>query len=81
MIQDPIQPLADIGRRVLQTGRYFATLPASGQPLESYETQLRDPVVALSGLCDELLRLAAAGAAAEPENIPDAAMSRFATRL
>ncbi len=70
MTQDPIQPLADIGRRVLRTVRYLATPPAPDKPLESYESQVRDPVVALSGICNELLQqLAAAPVAAEPENL------------
>jgi hypothetical protein len=77
MTQDPIKPLSDIGRRVLRTVRYLATPPAPGQGLEPYESQLRDPLMALSGLCDELLRLAATDAAAEPEKVPDVPVSRF----
>jgi hypothetical protein len=78
MTQDPIQPLADIGRRVLQTVRYLAMPPVPYQPLEPYESQLRDPVVALSDICNELLeQLAAAPVAAEPENFPAESGSRF----
>ena len=78
MTQDPIQPLADVGRRVLQTVRYLAIPPVPNQPLESYESQLRDPVVALSGICNELLeQLAAAPVTAEPENLPNEPGSRF----
>ena len=78
MTRDPIQPLADIGRRVLQTVQYLAKPPFPDQPLESYETRLRDPVVALSGICGEFLeRLAVAPAAAEPEILPDEPGSRF----
>jgi len=78
MTQDPIQPLADIGRRVLLTVRYLAMPSVPDQPLESYESQLRDPVVALSGICNELLeRLAAVPAASEPENLPNEPGSRF----
>jgi hypothetical protein len=77
MTQDPIQPLADAGRRVLRTVRHLATPPLPGQPLESYEILLRDPVVALSGICNELLvRLAPAPVAAEPEDLPHVQMSR-----
>ena len=78
MTRDPIQPLADMGRRVLQTVRYLAMPPVPDQPLESYEGQLRDPVVILSGICDELLeRLATAPVAAEPENLPNKPASRL----
>ena len=76
MTQDPIQPLADIGRRVLQTARYLTTPPV---PDGSYEPQLRDPVVALSGICGELLeRLVAAPVAAEPESFTSEPVSRLA---
>ncbi len=78
MTQDPIRPLADIGRRALQTVRYLATPPVPDQHLGSYENQLRDPVLALSGLCNELLeRLIPAPAEAEPENLAGEAGSRF----
>jgi hypothetical protein len=78
MTQDPIQPLADIGRRVLQTVRRLARPPVPDQPLESYEGLLRDPVVTMSGICNELLeRLAAAPVAAEPQNLPNEPGSRF----
>ncbi len=78
MTQDPIRPLADIGRRALQTVRYLATPPVPDQHLGSYENQLRDPVLALSGLCNELLeRLISAPAEAEPENLAGEAGSRF----
>ncbi|HEX6711473.1 MAG TPA: hypothetical protein VF068_14170 [Rubrobacter sp.] len=78
MTRDPIQPLADMGRRVLQTVRYLATPPVPYQPLESYEGQLRDPLVALSGICNELLeQLAAAPVEAEPESLPNEQGSRF----
>jgi hypothetical protein len=78
MTQDPIQPLADIGRRVLQTVRYLAMPPVPDQPLESYESQLRDPVGALSGICNELLeQLAAPPVPKEPENLPNEQGSRF----
>jgi hypothetical protein len=77
MTQDPIQPLADAGRRVLRIVRYLATPPVPDQPLESYESLLRDPVVAMSGICNELLeRLAPAPVAAEPEDFPHAQVSR-----
>jgi hypothetical protein len=79
MTQDPIQPLADIGRRVLRIARYLAMPPVPDE--QSYESRLRDPVVALSGICDELLRLAAAPVAAEPENLPDASGSRSVPTL
>lgn len=78
MTRDPIQPLADTGRRVLQTVRYLAMPPVPEQPLESYENRSRDPVLALSGLCDELLRrLSAAPLEAEPEYLPKEPESRF----
>ena len=78
MTQDPIQPLADIGRRVLLTVQYLAMLPVPDQPLESYESQVRDPVAALSGICNELLeQLAAAPVAAEPESLTNEPVSRF----
>lgn len=77
MTRDPIQPLADIGRRVLQTARYLTTSPVPDQ--RSYEPQLRDPVVALSGICAELLEtLAAAPAASEPESFTNEPVSRLA---
>jgi hypothetical protein len=77
MTLDPIQPLADAGRRVLRTVRYLATPPLPDQPLESYEILLRDPVVAMSDICNELLvRLAPAPVAADPENLPHAQVSR-----
>jgi hypothetical protein len=76
MRQDPIQPLVNIGRRVLQTVEYLATPPVPDRPLGSYENQLRDPVVALSSICEELLeRLAPV--AAEPETLPYEPGSRF----
>lgn len=79
MTQDPIQPLADIGRRVLQTARYLTTSPVPDQLPGSYEYQLGDPVVALSGICGELLEgLAAAPAAAEPESFTSEPVSRLA---
>ncbi|HJQ27799.1 MAG TPA: hypothetical protein VJ827_00540 [Rubrobacter sp.] len=78
MTRDHIQPLADIGRRVLRTVRYLTTPPVPDQPLESYETLVRDPLVALSGLCGGLLEgLAAAPVAAEPEILPNEPWSRF----
>jgi hypothetical protein len=78
MTQDPIQPLADAGRRVLRTVRYLATPPVPDQPLESYESLLRDPVVTMSGICNELLeRLATAPVAAKPEDLPHEPWSRF----
>ena len=79
MTQDPIQPLADIGRRVLQTARYLTMSPVPDQLTGSYESQLGDPVVALAGICGELLeRLAAAPVAAEPEGIANEPVSRLA---
>jgi hypothetical protein len=78
MTQDPIQPLADIGRRVLQTVQFLATPPFPDQPLESYESLLRSPVVVLSDICNEVLeRPAAAPVAAEPEDHPFEPESRF----
>ena len=71
MTHDPIQPLADIGRRVLQTARYLTTSHTPDQRLESYESRVRDPLVSLSGLCDGLLeRLEASPVAAQPEDLP-----------
>ena len=55
MTHDPIQPLADIGRRVLQTARYLTTSHAPDERLGSYEECLRDPLVYLSGLCNGVL--------------------------
>jgi hypothetical protein len=78
MTQDPIQPLADIGRRVLHTVRYRATPHFADQLLESYESSPRNPVVVLSETCSELLeQFAAAPVAAEPEDIPREPESRF----
>jgi hypothetical protein len=78
MTQDPIQPLADVGRRVLQTVRYLATPPVPDQPLASYESLVRNPVVTMSGICNELLeRLATAPVAAKPEDLPHEPWSRF----
>lgn len=80
MTQDPIQPLADIGRRVLKTARHLTTLPVPDLPPWSYEARSRDPVVALSGMCGELLKgLAAAPAAAEPEGSGIVPASRVAS--
>jgi hypothetical protein len=71
MTRDPIQPLSDIGRRVLQTARYLTTSHAPDQRLKSYEVQVRDPLVSLSGLCEGLLeRLEASPVAAQPEDLP-----------
>lgn len=79
MTQDPIQPLADIGRRVLQTARYLTTPPVPDQLPGSYESQLGDPVVALSGICGGLLeRLAAAPLAAEPESFTSEQVTHLA---
>jgi hypothetical protein len=55
MTHDPIQPLADIGRRVLQTARYLTTSHAPDERLGSYEKCLRDPLVYLSVLCNGVL--------------------------
>ena len=78
MTQDPIQPIADIGRRALETVRYLAAPPIPHQPIGSYENQLRDPVLALSGLCNELLeRLTPAPVEAEPEDLTNEPGSRF----
>jgi hypothetical protein len=78
MTRDPIQPLADIGRRVLQTVQYLAKPQVQDQPLESYKDQVQDPLVTLSNICNELLdQIAAAPAAAEPENLPSEPGSRF----
>lgn len=78
MTQDPIQPIADIGRRALETVRYLAAPPVPDQPTGSYENQLRDPLLVLSGLCNELLeRLMSAPVEAEPENLTDEPGSRF----
>lgn len=78
MTQDPIQPLADIGRRVLQTSRYLTKPPVPDLP-QLYESRLGGPVLALSGICGELLeRLAATPVAAEPEGLPNEPVSRRA---
>lgn len=77
MTQDPIQPLADIGRRVLQTARYLTTPPVPDQ--RPYDSQLGDPVLALSGICGELLeRLAAAPLAGEPESFTSEQVTHLA---
>ena len=79
MTHDPIQPLADIGRRALQTARYLTVSHAPDQRLESYETRLRDPLVSLSGLCNELLEgLEASPVAVQPEDSSHELGSRFA---
>ncbi len=79
MTHDPIQPLADIGRRVLQTARYLTVSHAPDQRLESYETRLRDPLISLSGLCNGLLEgLEASPVAVQPEDSPYEPGSRFA---
>jgi hypothetical protein len=77
MTQDPIQPLADVGRRVLRILQHLATPPGSNHPLDSYESLLLDPVVALSDICNELLEQpGAAPAAAEHEDLREGTGSR-----
>jgi hypothetical protein len=78
MRRDPIQTLADTGLRVLQTVRHLAKPPVPEQPLGSYESHLRDPVLALSGLCDGLLQqLATAPLQEVPEDLHNEPESRF----
>ena len=77
MTQDPIQPLDDVGRRVLRILQHLAAPPGSNHPLDSYESLLLDPVVALSDICNELLEQpGAAPVAAEHEDLPEGAGSR-----
>lgn len=78
MTHDPIRPLADIGRRVLQTARYLTTSHAPDQRLKAYDSRLRDPLVSLSGLCNGVLeRLEAARVAERPEDFPYEPESRL----
>jgi hypothetical protein len=77
MTHDPIWPLADIGRRALQTTRYLTTSHAPDEPLESYESRFGDPLVSLSGLCKGVLeRLEASPVAQRPEHFPYGPESR-----
>lgn len=78
MTHDPIQPLADIGRRVLRTARYL-TVPHAPDQHQSYATGLRDPLVSLSGLCNGLLEgFEASPVAVQPEDSPYEPGSRLA---